>query len=316
MIILPDTTRTDGSAHFLCQRIKTEFPILLLSRVEELNFNEEVLSLEGKKFVIIDFIENGWNWDREETLIVGQNTGRFFKSEGWGRLNEFLGRNRAALYLKRELLAKDVAPNLLPIEYPNFQPRYETQSKEDFDNRKISVMYYWGRSHEARLMLHGEIWKNAAKKGYAVCDNLQHFNNFIAEESNKNIWLSFWIPHYSRIGISQILNLNGCSKLSVSLPGAGIKCFRSTGESIVNSVMVMPEDNLAYSHPFIHNFNCIKFPIDSVDGITKEWPVIEAIETALQNPNLYDIYLNSLLVADWYRVDNYVSHLEGLINRL
>lgn len=316
MIIVPDISRTDGVAYNLCQKINTDIPILLLSRVEDLNFNEEVLGLKGKKFIVFDMIENGWNVSFSETLIVGRNTGEFFKGEGWDRLNEFLSQNEPYLYLKRELLAKDATEKILPIEYPNWQPRYETQTKEDFNARRISVMNYWGRSHEARLMLHGEIWKHAARKGYAVCDNLYYYNNFMKEETNQNIWLTFWIPHYNRIDISQILNINGMSKLSVSLPGCGIKCFRSTGESIVNSVAIMPEDNLAYSYPFVHNFNCIKFPIESVDGVSKEWKVCEAIEEALQNPNLYEIYLESLKAAEFYSSKNYIPYLENIINKV
>lgn len=315
MIVLPDISRTDGTAHNLCQRIKTDVPILLISMNEKLNLNEEVFRLKGKKYIVIDYVENGWNWDRQSSFILGRMDPNVYKDEGWSRLNEFIADNKPYLYFKRELLESDNQQNIYPIEYPNWQPVYETQSKEEFNSRRISVMNYWGRSHEARLMLHGEIWKHAARKGYAVCDNLYYYNNFMNEETNPNIWLTFWIPHYNRIDISQILNVNGMSKLSVSLPGCGVKCFRSTGESIVNSVAVMPEDNLAYSYPFIHNVNCIKFPIESVDGISKEWKVCEAIEEALRNPNLYDIYLESLKAAKWYQVDNYVSHLESLINK-
>jgi len=316
-VYLPNLHRTDGVMSGFAQKLDTNIPILLISRQEDFEFNEQILELEGKDFAILDMVEMGWNVPIEETFIVGRNLSHFKEFEqfdGWARLNEFVAQNKPKMYLKRELLAKDVTDTIKPIEYPNFQPIYPTQTKEEFDARPISVMNYWGRSHEARLMLHGEIWKNAARKGYAVCDNIYYYNNFMAEEKSQNKWLSFWIPHYARIPISEILAVNGMSKLSVSLPGCGIKCFRSTGESIVNSICVMPLDFLAYSYPFTHNYDCIKFIPESVDGISKEWKIIEAIEEALQREDLYEIYLRSLKAAAFYQADTYVKYLSNIIN--
>ena len=317
MVILADITRTDGVALKLCEAINSPYPILLISRQENLNFNEQILSLKGQKYVIADFIEVGWNWNREETLIIGKNIGEFKDccQSGWERLDEFIKENPPVLYFKRELLKKDATAKVLPIEYPNWQKEYPTQTREQFNARPISVLNYWGRSHEARLIVHGEIWKNAARKGYAVCDNIYYINHFMREDSNINKWVSLWIPHYARIDISEILKINEMSKLCISLPGAGVKCFRQTGEAVVNGIVVMPEDNLEYSYPFVNNVNCIKFPIETVTGVDKEWGVIEAVEKALLNNNLYDIYLESLLVAEFYRVDNYTKYIENLINK-
>lgn len=320
MVILPDVSRTDGVAHNLCQRIKTDLPILLISRQENLNLNPEVFSLKGKKYVIVDYLELGWDWDREETLIVGKNTGRFrdaCQSDSWMELDAFVRENPPVLYFKRELLAKDKTDTIIPIEYPNWQPEHQPQSFEEFNNRPIYLFHYWGRSHEGRLMAHGELWKHAAKNGYSVCDNVYYINNFLAEETNPKKIITLWIPHYARIEISELLKVNALSKLSLSLPGAGVKCFRSTGESLVNSVMILPEDDLAYSHDFIDGVNCVKFPLTSIDGIKKEWPIMKAAELALEFPYvLYNIYNEGLKAAKWYQVDNYVpNYLELNINK-
>jgi hypothetical protein len=313
-IITADKKITDGTMHRVLQHIDTDIPILLLSRVDELDFNEEILTLEGKKFVVVDVIEQGWNVEIKETLILGVNKADFMKGEGWVRLSDFLCRNEPILYLKRELLVNGVSDKVLPLEYPNFSKPFEVETKEQFNGRPLSIFNYWGRSHEARLLQHGMFWVNAARKGYAVCDNIYYFNNFMAEEKNPNKWITFHIPHYARIDISEILNINGMSKLALSLPGCGIKCFRST-EVIANSIMVMPEDNLAYSYPFEHSKNCIRFTIESVDGISKEWKVCEAIEEALKRDDLYEIYLGSLEAAKFYQVDTYIPYLENLINK-
>lgn len=319
MVITADTQRTDGVIHSLCQRINTTVPILLISRSEQLSFNEEILSLKGKDYVIVDVIENGWNWDRKNTLIVGHNVNEFkgdCQNDAWDRLDEFVRENPPKMYFKRELLKKDVAKRIKPIEFPNWQPLSEPQTKEEFNARPIVLFNYWGRSHEARLMVHGELWKHAARHGYSVCDNVYYINRFFAEDDNPKKIITLWIPHYQRIDIKELLKINALSKLSLSLPGCGVKCFRSTGESFTNSVLVLPEDNLAYSHDLVDGENCIKFLLTSINGIDKEWEVMKAVENALQFPEiLYNIYLKGLKAAEWYQVDNYTKkYLEPLIN--
>lgn len=317
LVYLPNIHRTDGVMYNFCEKLDTRIPILLISRQEEFEFNERIYELENKEYAIVDFIEMGWNVPIEETFVVGKNLSRFKEFEqyeGWQKLERFVANNPPKVYFKRELLSKDVTNTLLPIEYPNFQPPYPIQTKEMFNKRPISALWYWGRSHEARLLLHGKFWESAAKKGYAVCDNIYQYNDFLHYETNPVKFVTLHIPYYARLPITELLKINGDSKLSVSLPGCGNKCFRSTGEAIVNSICIMPEDNLAYSLPFIHGINCIKFPKQSVDGISKEWDVIGSIEEALKRDDLYDIYLKSVMVADFYRVDNYSKHLEKIIN--
>lgn len=315
-VITADKSVSDGVAYKMLTNLTTDIPILLLSRVEELNFNEELLKLEGKKYVIIDYIEMGWDVELNETFILGKNLYKFyhiFRGEGWLKLNEFIYNNPPVLYFKRELLLKDKTAAIIPIEYVNWQEKYPIQTKEEFDNRPISVLNYWGRSHEARLLFHGEVWKNAAQKGYTVCDNLYYFNSFMNHERNENKWVSLNIEHYSRIDIKEILKINGLSKLSVSLPGGGIKCFRQN-ESPVNSIMVMPEDELAWSYKWEDGINCIKFSNNGdVTGLKKEWDITGTIESSLKRDDLYLIYLNSLAAADFYRVDNYVQYLDKKI---
>lgn len=318
MIINPDHSRTDGVANAMLERLKVNIPILLLSRIENIeNLNQGIFQLMDKEYVVVDYIENGWDYEFEETLVVGDNTERFtFLEKGWDKIHELIKYNPPKLYFKRELLEKDRTDKITPIEYPNWQPDYPLQLREEFNARPISTLNYWGRSHESRLIFHGEIWKNAARKGYAVCDNIYTFNHFMQDEKNPNKWVTLNIPHYARIDISELMKINALSKTSVSLPGCGIKCFRSTGESIVSSVMVLPEDDLAYSYPLVHNQNCIKFKRNSIDGVSREWDIIGAIETALNNDNLYDIYLEGKKIADFYRIDNYINHLEKIINEL
>lgn len=319
MIIVPDKNgATDGTAYRFLERLNVNIPILLMTAFREMQLGDSINQLKDKKYALVCYSEYGWDWDRKETHIWGKNTENFyhiFGSDDYKRLDDFIKENPPAVIFKRELLEGDNVDNIFPIEFPNWQPAYPLQSKEEFEARPISVFNYWGRSHEARLMFHGDIWRNAAQHGYAVCDNVYYFNQFMAEERNPNKWVTFNIPHYARIPIEQLLAINGLSKLSVSLPGAGVKCFRTTGESLVNSVMVMPKDNLAYSFPFVSGINCIKFPIPDVRGIENEWNVCRRLRNNLDRDDLYYIYKNGRETANFYRVDNYARHIENIINK-
>lgn len=318
-VITASTVRNDGTALKMCQMIDTDVPILLISREEDLNFNPEILSLSGKPYVVVDFIEEGWNTEIQDSLFIGEGVlpNDFVTHDGWAMLDSFMLNQPPRLYFKRELLSKDASDYYLPIEYPSWQEDYPLQTREDFHNRPINVFNYWGRSHEARLILHGEIWKNAARRGYTVCDNLYQFNHFMHhEKDNKNKWVTCHIPFYDRQNISEIMKINAISKLSISLFGSGRKCFRHS-ESPYNSIMVMAEDNFAWTFEWKHGFNCIKFPLtDDITGVAKEWHIIERIEDALNRNDLYDIYVNSKVNMDKYRIDNYVKHLEKIINNV
>lgn len=319
MIIVPDKNgATDGTAYRFLERLNVNIPILLMTAFREMQLGDSINQLKDKKYALVCYSEYGWDWDRKETHIWGKNTENFyhiFGSDDFKRLDDFIRENPPAVILKRELLDGDNVDNIFPIEFPNWQPAYPVQSKEEFEARPVSVFNYWGRSHEARLMFHGDIWRNAAQHGYAVCDNVYYLNQFMAEERNPNKWVTFNIPHYARIPIEQLLVINGLSKLSVSLPGAGVKCFRTTGESLVNSVMVMPKDNLAYSFPFVSGVNCIKFPIPDVKGVENEWNVCRYLRNNLDRDDLYEIYRNGVTTASMYRVDNYERHIENIINK-
>jgi hypothetical protein len=317
-IIVPDRNgATDGSAHNFLQMLDVSMPILLLTAFPEMELGDAIYQLKGKKYALVCYAEYGWDWDRKVTHIWGQNTDQFypkFSNGHYRKLDDFIRDNPPAVIFKRELLLKDFKDNIYPIEFPNWQQEYPTQTKEEFNNRPISVFNYWGRSHEARLLFHGDIWINAAYMGAAVCDNVYYFNQFMAEERNPNKWVTFNIPHYARIDIKELLKINGLSKLSVSLPGAGVKCFRTTGESPVNSVMVMPKDNLAYTYSFLGGDNCIDFEVFDYRAIAAPWKIIEAINEGLANPNLYDIYLRGVETANRYRIEPYKKHIENIIN--
>lgn len=130
-----------------------------------------------------------------------------------------------------------------------------------------------------------------------ICDNIYYVEGFLKHESNPKKWVSCQIPHYYRIDISQILGINGMSKLSLSPPGAGRFCFRHA-ESPVNSVMVLFDDEMAWSYPWEHGVNCVKI---------NEFNEVEEIANALRT-DLYKVYLNGVEHIKNYQHSNYINN--------
>jgi hypothetical protein len=142
------------------------------------------------------------------------------------------------------------------------------QTEEQFNARPISACYYFGRSHEGRLMAHASIWEGATKHGYSVCDNIYYFNGFMQFQEGRK-YVSMYIPHYQRHPIEDVLVINGMSKIGFAPFGAGQKTFRAAEVSI-NSVMLMWEDNLFWAENWVHGVNCIKCKQgDEVETIEK-----------------------------------------------
>lgn len=302
VIVADENSITDGSAFELLCQVRSDVPIVLVAWAENFKFNKALLAIEN--YVLVCFCEYGWDHNLTDTHIWGKNTEHFprYCSEGYRELDEWVKSNPPKLMLKRELLKKDTSDTIKPIEYPCRHKTFQ-QTKEEFDARVFSVFNYWGRSHEKRLTLHGNIWVEAGRHGYSVCDNLYQLQHFVHEHGDK--WVTLHIPHYSRIPMEELLQVNGNSKISISFPGAGKKCFRH-GESSLNSVMALEKSDLAWSYDW-NETNSIQFEIGNE---------IPTIIEALKRDDLYDIYLAGTSNCENYQIGNYVSkYLEPLINQ-
>lgn len=309
MIIVADANGTaDGPAHVFLSRVNSEIPIVLVSRVQDFKFNEALLSLD--KYILVDFVELGWQWNQQLGHIWGENTHKFpdvFPGDEWKRFDNFVAERPPLLIFQRELLRKDVVAGVLPIEYPNWQPSHDAQTKEQFNERRIELFHFWGFSHVCRKIFQGNAILHAVREDIEIIDNVFYYQNFL-QENHRRYWATIHIPHFARMPINQILEINGNAKLSLSLPGAGVKCFRSTGESPVNSLMCIPFDELAWSYPWEHGVNCIRFELNNA--------VVE-IEHALRRDDLYELYLSGVANAENYRVENYIrNYIEKQINEL
>ncbi len=302
VIVADKKGRSDGSALDMLQMVDSPLPIVLITWVDGYEFNDELLKLEKWKFIIADFIEMGWEYDWENGHTLENYWGKLCGSE-WQKFRDFAQNTR--LCLKRELRRKDMVGGYVPIEYPCRNEISPIVSEEEFNSRPFEVFFNWGLSNQMRPKLHGNIFYESENFGYRVCDNFYNLQAFIDNEKEHRKWVTINTPHYARFKIEQVLHVNGLSKLSVCLWGSGRKCFRTTGESPLNSVMILPEDNFTYQFEWEDGFNCIK-----IKNVNNPFPEIEA---ATHRKDLYEIYKNGVATCEKYYLPNYIAHLEKII---
>lgn len=310
MIIIPDANNSyDHVVYNILKDVDSGgLPIVPITRTKDFKFNERLLDIKGK-WILGDFIEYGWNWDRTITHFFGFNTHthyeHLFQGEEWKKFNDFISNNPPVICFKRELkLTNGCSYPVYPIDWPCFHDIPKIESREDFNKRAADVFFAWGHSNEARRLLHGKIFTHASDQGYGVLDNIYYLERGLQEY--KKVWITLQIPHYARVPMPQLLFIQGHAKISISLPGAGVKCFRHA-ESPINSVMYLHEDGMAYSYPWEHRKNCIR----SVPG--KE---IEAIEKALERDDLYDLYVAGVENLKNYQLQTYQrNYIEPIIKQ-
>lgn len=301
--------------------------IVPLSRSDpNFKFDQSLYNIKGP-VILVDFFEyNAHEWDRMSTHIWGQGAidkyRAFFdhsvNTMEWRKVDKWVSECPPAAVFKRELLAKDVTPTLLPIDYPCYILPQPLQTKSEYMARPLDVLFHWGYSHAGRRRVHGDIFKKARDYGYDIITEFSQLGRHIEcrhPTDPKNLWASVYTPHFDRVDISRVVEMTGKSKITLSMPGNGVKCFRHT-EAPVNSVMAMHDDNLAWSIPWTHNINCLKISIDKkseynpslmmrIGGFNEE--VEEMWEALNCGTDLYGLYCESLQHIDRYRSERYVK---------
>lgn len=298
--------QTDGAFCDLLQKVNSKYPIVLISRPGGYVFNEEIKSLD--KYILVNGEELGWDGRHDITHFFGKNSHEFgdgYNTDEWRKLDDFVSSKPPLITFTRELLKADENETNKPIEYPALYS-VPLQSKQEFDNRPLEVFFNWGLSNPSRPKLHGDIFSKCDKYGYIVYDNLAALDGFLQHESNPRKWLTVHTAWYARYPMGNVIAINGLAKISVSLFGAGRKCFRSS-EAPVNSIMALPYDNLAWSFDWVSSVNCFRLqePISNYVG----W-----LNVLLKCGDIYDIYCNGVETSNKYFLPNYLQHLENIIN--
>lgn len=283
----------DGFPNLVSSEAEADVCLVPVSRHAGFEFG----SLPSKKYAILDFLEYEWRAvnDVRYSHFLGENTAEFERwlSPEWLRLCESVSGNKPIAYFKRELHASDLfIPTVHPIDWPCMQEIPPVQSEEEYNARPIDVLFWWGYSHPSRPKLHADIFEGMADYGIEVFDNHEVWGAI----DTRKAWLSLYLPWYKRVPAATLMALQRQAKITVSMPGAGVKCFRTTGEASVNSVMALPYDDLAWSFPWEHNGNCIRL---------SDLVFSDLISTSRRN-DLYPIYLNGVKATRRYIRDAYI----------
>ncbi len=251
-----DPTVEHGILDHLPTRVQSESQadcvIVVVSYVGDYKFNP-MLAKVRKPVILLDFIEGGWDAGEKPNLLGYslQDFGHLNTPE-WARLTQWVRDIEPRLYFKRELHRRDRVSNRAPIEYPCRMEVPPLQSKEEFNARPIEVFSSWGLSNPSRQRLHGDIFRRAHDTGIHVVDAWDQDNRF-----EGRTWATIHSPWFNRKPLEEVMRWQRRAKISVSMPGAGVKCFRSA-ESPVDSIMALHEDSLAWSFPWTHLENCIR----------------------------------------------------------
>lgn len=243
----------------------------------------EKLQKSSKPIVVFDYWEIGWDKDASGLPFPELN----------------LFHDRVVAYFKRELKQNDTR-GWHPIDFYNNWEWRIPYTLEQFNARPIEILMIWGLSNPIRPAVHGTLMAACHENGWTYVGHESH----IKHESGKKVVL-LHKPHYDRLPETDMYRLQSMAKITISLPGAGIKCFRHL-ESPLNSVMAMPVNNLVWQAGWDQT-NSIQ-----VDG---EWP--HTLKQELDNPEaLYQKYLSGTKRAHECKPENvWKTHILPLLSR-
>lgn len=270
-----------------------------ISTFADYRFNPKLRDIK-KPWVLLDFLEYEWCFDMQNhcTHLFGLNTRECrWLSPAWWDLCDFVRDNPPALYLKRELLAQDVSDTVKPVDWPCSLGELPLQTEDAFNSRSIEVFHCFGFSHPSRPRLHSDIFRAMTTHGIGVISELDHFQGYFQNPSART-WASIYSPWYARKPIHDILWFQERSKMSVSLPGCGKKCFRMA-EAPVHTIMALPWDDLAWSYEWADGENCIR--LDSTH-------LFDDLDEATKRADLFKIYVRSQETIALYRTEAYAAN--------
>ena len=317
MIYTADKGRqADSAYHTLVRHINSPIPIVMVNWAENFVFNDDLLSI--KDYILVCYCEYGYDWDlvKSGTHTWGNNSEKFprYYTGDWVKFDDWVKGNPPKIVFKRELLQRDRTETMHPIDYTTDLEPIPIQTEAEFNSRPVSACYYFGRSHESRLILHSNLWKGATKYGYSVCDNPfqvwgvpeMGLGKFLDNERGK-LYISMHLPHWFRLPIRNILQINALAKIGIVPFGAGQKTFRAAEVSQV-SIPLMWHDELAWGADWINGFNCFK---------CEPGEEVEMIEELTKPENdLYPVYLEAVRTWGQYRTENYLKYIEQKIKEV
>jgi len=308
-----------------------DFVGLGITHMNGWDFNEEEFNrIKSKRFIIFDFTEYGWS-NVNVQHIYGRSDGKYdhlFSNKNYLKLNKALKDVDIRVYFKRELPKALWTPLIQPIEYPCLFENTYIEPVENYINRPIDIFFNWGWSNPSRPSLHAAFYRMAEELNFSVVSDIRHVQGEKRDHPNRPLVLTQFTPHHSRFSMNDILRAQSMSKISVSLNGCGVKCFRHE-EAPVNSLMALQDNVLEWTYPW-NEENSIVLPPKrhSSSGILPgklsedltEWENLDAdlsvrmLMRLLNNPkHLHSEYVMGIQNCQKYLLKNYIPHLKSII---
>lgn len=205
-----------------------------------------------KLIVFFDYNELGWWVDGEYDHIFGVNSilGSHFAEDEllapYAYLSEWMRgmflAKRVTAYFKRELhnttVEKYPGKNIHPIDWVNHIVWDTIDTEEEFNARPIEVLFIFGQSHPNRMQFVSSVINFSSINHWNICTDPSD----LAYTPGKKVAM-FHRGWWNRLSQGEMYDLQSKAKITVSMPGYGIKCFRDA-EAPVNSVMAMMETDI------------------------------------------------------------------------
>lgn len=300
----------------LSQIEDADYVALLITDMDNWELDEsEFDKIKHKPFVIFDFLEYT-PYCAFNNHLVGYNTNEyihFLKSKKMVKLDDVLKFVYIKCYFKRELykgIEFDCEYPVYPIEYvvmPEYLglSEFKIDDEKEYNNRPIDIFFNWGRSNPSRLELHGAFYSLAEKFGYSVVSDYNHLHNEKKYNPDRPIIFTVYSPMHTRVHIHDVTAVQAISKITVSLNGHGVKCFRNS-EASVNSLMAIQENSLKWTHEWDES-NSIILP-NKKNNIDVEFSIKKMIELLGSN-ELYKRYTNCIENSKLYNQKKYIHEL-------
>lgn len=218
---------------------------------------------------------------------------------GYSELHRHVAQMNVRAYFKRELLTVFQSPlkcALWPIDWtvPNYGLDGTTDEPNQFMDRPIDILMSWGYSSESRPRLHGELLRKAGMFGahFVMCEEDLEM---ALKEGRQRIFALLFCPWYRRIQLSKIIRWQKLAKVSISVRGMGLKCFRSA-EAPYNSVMAhQTPEAVQWAFPWVAGENCIGLPNGDDLQVDEQKAVRHLYEwLRLRQGELHNLYLKGI----------------------
>ena len=267
----------------------------------------KVVTKLNKPIIMFDFVEAGVH--KFPSIFAGIRGIERYSNKSFEGFFDFFATQlpNVKLYFKRELLESEDLTKfpfvVKPIEYSSRLPKYNKDTKEEFNKRLIDIYMVWGYSNYARPLLHAELMKRQA---YRSSSQLICSHSYLYRTTTPHKVVLIYTPYFLREPLSVILEAQRNTKISISLNGNGQKCFRHS-ESPWNSIMAMKDTNLVWTYPWIDGKNCIRLPVVGETRKLDEVASVKKMDCYLNQPDkLYQIYLEGSKTMDDYTESHYV----------